>query len=191
VVIFRRAKRFLDGRGGRDSPLDAEKDLLQSVARGDPAALGRLDDRLGADAYRLASAVTCDVRRSEQVVEDVFLDLWRSPKRFERGRSVRGPLLAGVLVRSLSSSRRQASPRGGPPPAAPAALLAGLPEDERTAITLASLGRLTADEIAEALELPRGTVMQLLSAGVKRLASVTSQASRDGSASIEADPRLG
>lgn len=174
MVILRRTARGEDGRGGREPRREAERGLLQSVAGGDPSALGRLYDRVGVDAYRLAFAMTGDARRSEQVVEDVFLDLWRSPKRFERGRSVRGCLLARTCIRALSSPRGQAFPDGASPPAAPSALLARLPEHERTAIILARLGRLTADEIAEALELPRGTVMQLLSAGLKRLASFAS-----------------
>lgn len=129
----------------------------------------------------------------EDVVHDVFVRLWRDPRRFDPSR---GPL--GAYVRMVARSRAldvlrsgQAAARAAerlaaaprPPERdvvvseaqrneARAALLramSALPQPQREAIALACWGDLTANQIADRSGLPLGTVKGRLRLGLARM----------------------
>jgi RNA polymerase sigma-70 factor (ECF subfamily) len=58
--------------------------LLAKVARGDHAAFEGVYDQLAAPAYGVARKVLRDPAQSEEVAQEVMLDVWRSASRFER-----------------------------------------------------------------------------------------------------------
>lgn len=67
--------------GGAAADIDA---LIGSVARGDAKAFEQLYDELSAPVYGLARRVVRDPNRAEDVLQDVFLEVWRKAARFDR-----------------------------------------------------------------------------------------------------------
>jgi RNA polymerase sigma-70 factor (ECF subfamily) len=69
--------------------------LLAKVARGDHAAFEGVYDQLAAPVYGVARKVLRDPAQSEEVAQEVMLDVWRSASRFD---SSRGSALAWVMT---------------------------------------------------------------------------------------------
>lgn len=61
-------------------------ELLRSVARSDEAAFGRLFDEMGSSVYGLVRRVLRDPSRSEEVTQEVFLQIWQNAHRFDGAR---------------------------------------------------------------------------------------------------------
>src|SRR5262247_2907013 len=67
----------------------AEQDLdrlLALVARGDEAAFEAVYDRLAGAAYGLILKVLRDPAQSEEVAQEVLLEVWRTASRYDRDR---------------------------------------------------------------------------------------------------------
>jgi RNA polymerase sigma-70 factor, ECF subfamily len=79
-------------RGGRTDPglaADSRGDLdrlLGLVAGGDQAAFEELYDRLAGPAYGLIRRVVRDPAQSEEVTQEVLLEVWRTAPRFDPSR---------------------------------------------------------------------------------------------------------
>jgi RNA polymerase sigma-70 factor (ECF subfamily) len=69
--------------------------LLAKVARGDHAAFEAVYDQLAAQVYGVARKVLRDPAQSEEVAQEVMLDVWRSASRFD---SSRGSAIAWVMT---------------------------------------------------------------------------------------------
>nr|BFF12381.1 hypothetical protein GCM10025699_36840 [Microbacterium flavescens] len=67
-------------------PIDHVGELLQRVATGDQAAFGRLYDMLSPRAFGLIVRVLVDRSQSEEVLQEVFLEVWQSASRFAPNR---------------------------------------------------------------------------------------------------------
>src|SRR6188508_2051538 len=70
-----------DRRGERDLDL-----LLVHVARGDTEAFEAVYDRLVGPVYGVIRRVLRDPSQSEEVTQEVLLEVWRTAARFDRGR---------------------------------------------------------------------------------------------------------
>jgi RNA polymerase sigma-70 factor, ECF subfamily len=70
-------------------------ELLAKVARGDHAAFEAVYDELAAPVYGVARKVLRDPAQSEEVAQEVMLDVWRSASRFD---SSRGSAIAWVMT---------------------------------------------------------------------------------------------
>jgi len=57
--------------------------LLARVARGDQAAFATVYDRAAAQVFGLVSRVVRDPAQSEEVTQEVMLDVWRTASRFD------------------------------------------------------------------------------------------------------------
>ena len=67
-----------------------DDDLLRQVATGDQDAFSELFDRLHGRVTALVTKVLIDRSHSEEVVQEVFLEVWQHAARFdpERGRAI-------------------------------------------------------------------------------------------------------
>ena len=173
--------------------LDAE--LMRQIADGSTEALEVLHRRFARTIFRLA-AHTLDRAAVEDLVQDVFLAIWRNAGRFdpERG-TVRAWILQIAHFRILNELRRRSrqpeialEPRGpvleqlpadGPGPAEAAldqhrrdvleSALDQLPPLQREAIGLAFLEDLTHEQVAAELGLPLGTAKTRIRTGLQKL----------------------
>ena len=181
------------GTGPVDAPSDA--DLVARLADRDARALDALYGRHGRAAYSLARRVCADEGLAEDVVQEVFLVLWRDPGRFDPARgTVISWLLTLVHHKSVDAVRREATRRRHPvptdepdersatpgPSADRAALgsviaeqvrsaLGRLPREQRQTLGLAYYGGYTQREVASLTGVPIGTVKSRMFAGVARL----------------------
>lgn len=132
-------------------------------------------------AFRAAYLVTHDAAAAEDIAQEAFLGAIRSLDRFDRKRPF-GPWLHRIAVNRAIDWTRARRLRGevelvessaAVEPAEPAgetfAALAQLAPEHRAVIVLRYLLELTPGEIAEALDLPRGTVNSRLRRGLDAL----------------------
>jgi RNA polymerase sigma-70 factor (ECF subfamily) len=187
-----------DSTDRREADLDRDRQLVLAVADGSSEALGDLYDRYGATVYALARRIVLRLEDAEEVVQDVFVQVWRQAHQYRTERaSVAGWIVMLARTRAIDRLRaRQARPdedRGvesdaaspvpalGPSPeqAAMSAdvakrvkiALSGLPENQRSLLELAYYGGLTHSEIAEKTGIPLGTVKTRIRSGMDALRS--------------------
>jgi RNA polymerase sigma-70 factor, ECF subfamily len=138
-------------------------------------------------AYRAAFLVVRDAAAAEDIVQEGFLAAIRALDRFDRRRPF-GPWLHRIVVnRAIDWARARslraeaelhdadaaAAERRDRSDAEPlAAAVAALPPDQRAVIVLRHLLEYSPGEIAELLDLPRGTVNSRLRRGLDRLATI-------------------
>jgi RNA polymerase sigma-70 factor (ECF subfamily) len=166
--------------------------LVRAVTAGDDQALATIYQRHADTCFALARRVLNDRTLAEEIVQELFVRLWRDPARFDPARgSLRSFLLAQVHGRSVDLLRAEVARRGREERdavRAPATsddleravldlteaeavrnALADLSEGERTAIELAYFGGHTYREVASLLEQPEGTVKSRIRSGLLRL----------------------
>lgn len=168
-------------------------DLIGRSARGDSEAFARFYDATSARAYGLALRVVRDRAQAEEVLQEVYLDVWRQSGRYDAGRgSVIGWLLTIVHRRSVdrvrsaeAATRRDATYHHENNPvahdataeAAEASLEAHrvrsamqeLTAIQREALELAYFGGYTHTEVATMLDLPVGTAKTRIRDGLIRM----------------------
>ncbi|AFL87925.1 RNA polymerase sigma factor, sigma-70 family [Terriglobus roseus DSM 18391] len=164
----------------RESEMTPSNDdgiLLRAIQRGDEGAMATIFDRYSRVVYSVALRVLRDPAAAEDVLQDIFMQIWRKPESFVSTRGSLGGWLAVVARnRSIDSLRRRkpsdsvedivlASPfnlaedsertvmmeraRG---------VITGLPAEQRKVIEMAFFDGLTHSEIAELTGDPLGTV---------------------------------
>ena len=168
--------------------------LLSRFLQKDVSAFEELYNRHARLVYRLVLRILQQPATSEEVVQDVFLQLWRHAGQYDASR---GPFLPWLLtlarnraldqlrLRSERQRRREDSPDELPPAVrAPQfekdlddkrrgervrSLLAALHPQQKRAIELAYFEGLSHSEIAAALKEPLGTVKSWIRNGLLRL----------------------
>lgn len=170
-------------------------DVLQRIAAGDPDALADLYDHCSAGVYSLAMRIVRDTQDAEDVVQEVFGQVWRTAGRYDSGRaSVTGWLMLLTRSRALDRlrarrSQQRALPAAGiDPDHLPASqpgqdlvvagddaagrvrrALGALPPQQREALELAYFEGLTHQEVAARLAEPLGTVKTRIRQGLRKL----------------------
>jgi RNA polymerase sigma-70 factor (ECF subfamily) len=164
----------------RESELAPSTDdgfLLTRVQRGDEAAMATLFDRYSRVVYSVALRVLRDPAAAEDVLQDIFMQIWRKPDSFVSTRGSLGGWLAVVARnRSIDSLRRRkpqdsvddialASPYNLADEAERSVMterarsvMTGLPPEQRKVVEMAFFDGLTHSEIAELTGDPLGTV---------------------------------
>ena len=175
-------------------PRDA--DLLRRIRAGDRGAVEEVYQRFRRPAFALARRILADDVLAEDVLQDVFLSLWRDPGAFDRERGTFSAwLMAAVHHKAVDAVRREESQRRRRARAetelglaAPTATrdveeeaagrivsgrvreaLGQLPDAQREALTLAYYGGYTQREVAALTGAPLGTVKTRMLAGMRRL----------------------
>jgi RNA polymerase sigma-70 factor (ECF subfamily) len=167
-----------------------ERAWVRGARAGSAADLEALFREHWPRAYRAAYLVVHDAAAAEDVAQEGFLAAVRALDRFDRRRPF-GPWLHRIVVNRAIDWARARTLRGevfaeglvevaapaveAPAPRAPyeeatVAALAELSPEHRAVIVLRHLLEYTPGEIAELLELPRGTVNSRLRRGLDQLA---------------------
>jgi RNA polymerase sigma-70 factor (ECF subfamily) len=176
--------------GASDDTLER---LLAQVARGDEQAFAELYQRVAAAVFGLVSKVVRNPAQSEEVTQEVFVELWRTAPRFDPARGTARSWImtcahrrAVDRVRSAESAARRDDLAGRRDQGRPydevveqveSSLerehvrrgLKALTALQREAVVLAYYGGHTHREIAELLGVPQGTVKTRLRDGLIRL----------------------
>lgn len=175
------------------APVDHIGELLRQVAAGDEQAFARLYDLLSPRVFGLILRVLVDRAQSEEVLQEVFLEIWQSASGFApnrgQGRSWVLTIAHRRAVDRVRSSQASADRdvRAGYRELASehqdvaeqvelrldaqrvATALASLPEAQREAITLAYYGGYSQSEIAALVGSPLGTVKTRMRDGLTRM----------------------
>ena len=170
--------------------------LAARLAAGDDHALAEVFDRFGQAVYGAALGVTCDAAAAQDVAQDVFVELWSHPDRFDPAAgSLRTYLVVAArhravdlvrselrrIARQLRHSRLAAQPRPETPgeqvvAAEMASLVRAavqlLPAGQRQVVELAYFQGLTYREVALAAGIPEGTAKSRLRLALAKLESV-------------------
>jgi RNA polymerase sigma-70 factor (ECF subfamily) len=178
----------------RVEPTDAL--LGARLAAGDDHALAEVFDGMAATVYGAALRVLGDSAAAEDVAQDVFVELWTRPERYDPGiGSLRTYLTvlarhrAVDLLRSelrrlarqerhhrLTPGQRQESPGESVAAAETAgmvrAALGSLPDGQREVVELAYFQGLSYREVAVAAGIPEGTAKSRLRLALAKLEAV-------------------
>jgi RNA polymerase sigma-70 factor (ECF subfamily) len=165
-----------------------EMRLVARIRAGDQQAMSELYDRYGKVIYAVSLRVLQDAAAAEDVLQDVFLQLWRNPDAFDASRGNLAAWLA-VIARHRSIDRlRKRRPEvdiedcviaGGPDLRDETeralviekvrVVLAEMNPDQRKVLELAFFQGLTHTEIAEKTGEPLGTIKTRIRSGLQLL----------------------
>ncbi len=168
--------------------------LISRLRNKNQAALAELYDITAARVYALARKITGEVQAAEEVVSDVYLQVWQQAERYD---STRGRVLAWVMTicrsRALDWLRRRDQAQAYADPlslqaeriqddATPLELLillerksrvhdvmVLLPETQQQLLSLAFFKGLTHQEIADHTGMPLGTVKTVIRTALLKL----------------------
>jgi RNA polymerase sigma-70 factor, ECF subfamily len=177
---------------GRHYLILADADLI-ALVESDPEAFATLYDRHSRAAYALAYKLMGERMAAEDLVQEVFLKIWRAARsyRSERG-SVRTWILSMVRNRSIDQLRSHASRRrtqdkleASAPRSQPSEAFAetwrnsrrdqvrealeALPPEQSKILDLAYFSDCTHVEIAGLLNIPLGTVKGRMRLGIEKM----------------------
>ncbi len=94
---------------GTPSMIDRDEDaaLMRSISARDESALAILYDRHAVPLYSLIRRIVHDEASAEEILQDVFLHVWKIAPRFDQARGqLRGWLLVMARNRALSHLRK-------------------------------------------------------------------------------------
>jgi len=171
-----------------------DRTLVGLVCASDPAALETLYTRYGRACYGLARRILTDEQLAQDVVQEVFLAVWRDASRFDAARGGFSTwLLSMTHHKAVDSVRREENlrkrrtsadvleARESEAPKVDDAVwslvrrervreaLKSLPGPQREALALAYFGGYTQREIAGLTATPLGTVKTRMLAGMRRM----------------------
>jgi RNA polymerase sigma-70 factor, ECF subfamily len=122
--------RLASAQPGAANELDG---LLLRVARGDQDAFEAVYDRIAGPAYGVIRKVVRDPAQSEEVTQEVLLEIWRTAARFD-------PAMGSAATWAMTIAHRRAIDRVR-------SVVAAAEREQMTADF-----RIPADEVAEAVE---------------------------------------
>ena len=175
----------------------SDRELVTRLAGRDEEALRLLHRRYASLVFTVASRVV-DAPAAEEVVQDVFMTIWRKPESYdpEKGalaswlRRVARNAALNVRRRDSGAAREDAGAELQVDDALPAdealwsahrrsvlrAAVDALPAAQRDALSLAYFDELTQEQVAAALRIPVGTTKTRIRLGLRRLATLVAAA---------------
>ena len=175
------------------APVASQQDLLERAAHGDQRAFAALYDQISPRVFGLIRRILRDQDQSEEVTQEVFLEIWQTAPRFDPNKGGASTWILTMAhrravdrVRSSQSSRDRDT-RIGIRDYSPAydnvaetievrieherveKAMTRLTELQRQAVSLAYYGGYSHSEVAEMLSVPIGTVKTRLRDGMIRL----------------------
>ena len=168
--------------------------VLREVAEGVEGAMARCLSVYGGLVWSIVRRLCRDSNEAEDVVQEVFVDLWKSARRFDEDKSSEKTFVAMVARRRaidrVRAKMRRPDPESLPdsPPESPSdprsvgdelevqeeakkarRLMSQLRDDERIVLELAIDGGLSQTEISQKTGMPLGTVKSHARRGMIRL----------------------
>jgi len=165
--------------------------LIARMRAGDQSAMADLYDRYSGVVYGVALRVLANTTAAEDVVQEIFLQLWRNPQSFDAERGRLAPWLA-VIARNRAIDLLRKRPIEDNIDEMPIAtginledqaaqnlavekvrgVLVQLPQDQRKALEMAFFEGMTHTEIAGKTGEPLGTVKTRIRSGLLALRKV-------------------
>ena len=181
-------------------PRTPDQVLIESVVRGDKRALELLFTRHSARMYRFVLRITANACLSEDVVSEVFLDVWRRADRFHAKSQVSTWLFAIARNKALQALRSRSHERldeqetatlvdaGSDPEISLQQksrgsiirkCLSQLPPAQREIVDLVYYHEKSVAEVAQIVGIPAGTVKTRMFRARSRMAELLAQAGLD------------
>ena len=174
--------------GTQTSNQKDEAALIARVRAGDENAMADVYDRYSGIVYAVAMRVLGNTSSAEDVVQEVFLQLWRHPHAFDADRGKLAPWLA-VIARNRSIDVLRKRPMEDDIDELPVStgvnledeaaerlaiarvrgVLAQLPQEQRRLLEMAFFEGMTHSEIAGKTGEPLGTVKTRIRTGLQAL----------------------
>ena len=161
--------------------------LVSAIASGDESAMGQLYDRYSAVVYSIALRVLGDAGMAEDLLQEIFIQLWRNPRAFDSDRGALAPWLVAVTRHRAIDwlrKRRPETPVADVASFEPdlasktefarsvgkiRAMLDRMPPTQRDVLEMAYFEGLTHSEIAARTGQPLGTVKTRIRSGLLTL----------------------
>jgi RNA polymerase sigma-70 factor (ECF subfamily) len=178
----------------------SDEDLIRRIASGDRSAMQGLYARHSTAVFRFLVRTVRDPSRAEDLMSDVFFDVWQQAGRFEGRSTVTTWMLTIARFKALSTLRRRPHEELEPELAEAIEDEADTPEvtlqkaskaeamrrcldalsvEHRTVIDLVYYHELGVEEVAQVLDIPAGTVKTRLFHARKRLSDLLRTAGID------------
>jgi len=173
---------------GDEKGLPTDLALVAAIRSGEQSAMAALYDRYSSVVYSVALRVLGDTGAAEDILQEVFLQLWRNPGSFDASRGNLGAWLAVIARNRAIDGLRKRRPESDiedvvlsiEPDLADEAdraraaqklrgLLGTMPAAQRSALEMAYFEGLTHTEIAAKTGEPLGTIKTRIRAGLTTL----------------------
>ena len=168
--------------------------LLLRIRQKDEAALSELYDRYSGLVYSQAHRILRDAGAAEEILQDLFYQVWRTAERFDPSRgSLAGWLLVAARNRAISRLRRKTGKIEEPEENGVAfsatldnrstqnlllekvrTVMSSLPQAQREAVEFAYFEGMSHSEIAEKTGEPLGTIKTRIRSAMEMLKKVLS-----------------
>jgi RNA polymerase sigma-70 factor (ECF subfamily) len=159
--------------------------MVTGLKSGDQSAMAALYDRYSSIVYSVALRVLGDTGAAEDVLQEVFLQLWRNPGAFDAARGSLGAWLAVITRNRAIDSLRKRRPEtdiedvvlsvapdlAGDAERSRAAekvrgVLVAMPAPQRSALEMAYFEGMSHSEIADKTGEPLGTIKTRIRSGL-------------------------
>lgn len=162
--------------------------MVAGIRAGDEHAMAQLYDRYSPVVYSVALRVLADTGAAEDVLQEVFLQLWRNPAAFDSNRGSLGAWLAVIARNRAIDALRKRKPETDADEVIVAVnldieseterrrvlervrgVVNALPAEQRSAVEMAFFEGLTHSEIAAKTGQPLGTIKTRIRNGLLSL----------------------
>jgi len=171
--------------GAASNVVSPDAVLVSAIRSGDEGAMAQIYERYSPIVYSVALRVLGDTAGAEDILQDVFMQLWRSPEVFDASRGSLPGWLAVITRNRAIDSLRKRRPETDitevvvciDPDLASRAestralekirgALGGMPAPQRSALEMAFFDGLTHTEIAAKTGEPLGTIKTRIRGGL-------------------------